>query len=102
MAHLMGLQFKIVYHKGKDNLAAALSWVAHLKVLQTVSQAQSLWIHEVLNSYALIQQALHSLAAPMQKDTICTMILFTTTTGFGLAPIQRSKQNSLLHFTQVL
>lgn len=79
-------------------------------VLQTVSQVQPLWIHEVLNSYAtdthaqilLMQLALHSLAAPMQKDTICTMILFTTTAGFGLAPIQRSKQNSLLHFTQVL
>lgn len=110
MPRLMGLQFKIVYHKGRDNLAAVLSLVAHSMVLQTASRVQPLWIHEVLNSYftdtytqiLLMQLALHSLAALMQKDAICTRVLFTTSVGFGLDTIQRSKQYSMLHFTQVL
>jgi hypothetical protein len=38
MTRLMGLQFKIIYKKGKENLAAdALSRVAHLHALQAVS-----------------------------------------------------------------
>lgn len=52
MARLMGLQFKIVYKKGKENIAAdSLSRVAHLMTLQTVSVVQPTWVQEILNSY---------------------------------------------------
>lgn len=48
----MGLYFKIVYRKGKENLAAdALSRVGHMMAIQAVSQLQPLWVQEVLNSY---------------------------------------------------
>ena len=53
MTRLMGLQFKIVYKKGKDNLAAdALSRVSHLHTLQVVSMVRPDWLQEVLHSYA--------------------------------------------------
>jgi hypothetical protein len=52
MTRLMGLQFKVVYRKGKENLAAnAFSRVNHLFVLQAVSEAQPMWLQEVYNSY---------------------------------------------------
>jgi hypothetical protein len=52
MAKLMGLKFKIVYTKGKENLAAdALSRVGHLRLIQGTSEVQLVWIQEVLNSY---------------------------------------------------
>jgi len=58
MTRLMGLQFKILYKQGKENLAAdALSRVAHMMALQAVSQVQPQWIQEVLNSYATDAQA---------------------------------------------
>ena len=69
MTRLMGLQFKIVYKKGKDNLAAdALSRVAHLHTLQAISMVRPNWLQEVLHSYAtdpraqklLTQLAIHS------------------------------------------
>ena len=53
MTRLMGLRFKVVYRKSKENLAAdALSRVGHLLSLQAVSEVQPIWIKEVLNSYA--------------------------------------------------
>jgi len=58
MTRLMGLQFKIVYKKGKDNIAAdALSRVAHLLAIQSVSTVQPDWVQEVLNTYAIDRQA---------------------------------------------
>jgi hypothetical protein len=53
MTKLMGLQFKIKYRKGKENMAAdALSRVAHMLAIQSISLVQPQWIQEVLNSYA--------------------------------------------------
>jgi len=72
MARLMGLNFKIVYRKGKENIAAdALSQVAHLFTLQAVSVVQPAWVQEVLNSYATdtqAQQLLQQLALSSPND----------------------------------
>ena len=63
MAKLMGLHFKIVYRKGKDNLAAdALSRIGHCMALQTVSEVKPLWIQEILNSYIIDEEAQQLLA----------------------------------------
>lgn len=52
MARLMGLQFKIIYKKGAENLAAdALSRVSHLMSIQVQSKVQPAWLQEVINSY---------------------------------------------------
>jgi hypothetical protein len=54
----MGLQFKIIYKKGKDNIAAdALSRVGHMMAIQVVSIVQPTWVQELLNSYTTDSQA---------------------------------------------
>jgi hypothetical protein len=63
MSRLMGLKFKILYNKGKDNLAAdALSRVAHVMHMQAVFVVQPFWIQEVVNSYQTDQFAQDLLA----------------------------------------
>ena len=66
MTRMMGLNFKIIYKKGKENIAAdALSRVGHMMAIQAVSTVQPVWIQEVLNSYTTdlrAQQLLQQLA----------------------------------------
>jgi hypothetical protein len=58
MAILMGLQYKIVYKQGKENIAAgALSRVGHFMALQTLTEVKPLWVQEVLNSYVTDDEA---------------------------------------------
>jgi hypothetical protein len=52
MAKLMGLQFRISYRKGSENLAAdALSRVGHLMSIQACTEIKPAWLQEVLNTY---------------------------------------------------
>jgi hypothetical protein len=63
MTRLMGLQFKIVYRKGKENVAAnALSRIPALMQIQACAEVKPLWIQEVINSYATDQFAQDLLA----------------------------------------
>ena len=63
MARLMGLQYKIVYKQGKENIAAdALSRVGHFMALQTLTEVKPLWVQEVLNSYVTDEEAQRLLA----------------------------------------
>lgn len=72
MAKLLGLQFRIVYKKGKDNIAAdALSRFSHVMALQAISELQPKWILEVINSYNTdlhAQQLLTELAIHSPDD----------------------------------
>ena len=66
MTRLMGLQFKIVYKIGKENMGAdALSRLVHLHAIQAVSMVKPDWMQEVINSHATdprAQQLLTELA----------------------------------------
>jgi hypothetical protein len=72
MTRLMGLQFKVVYKQGKENVATdALSRVAHLMVIKAVSEATPTWAQEVLNSYhndPIAQQLLVYLAVKSPNE----------------------------------
>jgi hypothetical protein len=65
MTWLMGLQFRIIYRKGKQNVAAdALSRVPYLMDIQVCSEVRQLWIQEIINSYATDLHAQELLAQP--------------------------------------
>jgi hypothetical protein len=74
MAKLSGLQFKLQYKKGAENKAVdALSRVDHNFLIQSASIAISVWVEEVINSYAsddFAQSLLQELAivSPNDKD----------------------------------
>lgn len=72
MSKLMGLQFRIVYRKGRENLAAdALSRMGSVLSLQTVSEVQPMWLQEILNSYMtdpVAQQLLAQLAVSSPNE----------------------------------
>jgi hypothetical protein len=51
MTRLMGLQFKILYKKGKENLDA-LSRISNIMAIHACSEVKPIWIQEVANSYA--------------------------------------------------
>jgi hypothetical protein len=56
MTRMMGLQFKIIYRQGKENLAAdALSRIPALLSLPACTEVRPLWLWEVINSYATDQ-----------------------------------------------
>jgi hypothetical protein len=101
MTRLMGLQFKVVYKKGKENIAAnALSRVPHLMLIQAVSEAHRVWLQEVLNAYHTDQKAQELLIsllslAQMTKAILCTKALYTTNIRSGSLKFQHYRQSSL-------
>ena len=83
MNMLMGLQFKVVYRKGKENAAAdALSRVGHLLAIQAQSTMQPIWIQELLNSYATDPKA----------QQLLTQLAITSPNAKGYSLDKRSDQ----------
>jgi hypothetical protein len=72
MSRMMGLQFKICYKKGSDNVAAdALSRVAPQIACSALSVVQPAWMQEIINSYVtddVAQKRLQALAV-LSPDT---------------------------------
>jgi hypothetical protein len=89
MAKLMGLQFKISYMKGSENVAAdALSRVNHVMSIQACSAVQPVWLQEVINSYVTDTKArrrlLSWLFTPlMSMAMICNKASFVSRAEFG-------------------
>jgi hypothetical protein len=73
MTRLMGLQFKIVYKKDKENVAAyALSRVAHLFAIQLVYMVKPDRVQEAVDSYTTdpeTQQLLSKLVVTSPNST---------------------------------
>jgi hypothetical protein len=65
MTKLMGLQFKIVYRKGMENLVVdALSRMPTVMSMQSCSEVKPQWVQELINSYATDHQT-HDLLAQL-------------------------------------
>lgn len=108
MSKLMGLQFRIVYRKGRENLAAdALSRMGSVLSLQTVSEVQPMWLQEILNSYMtdpVAQQLLAQLAvsSPNEEGFSIHQGLIKKGISFGWVTIQLSGPNLFLFYMIVL
>lgn len=108
MTRLIGLQFKVIYRKCKENVAAdALSRMKHLMMIQTVSTIQPLWIQEVANSYVMMSKPRSywlnwQCTVQIVKDILCIRELSNSMTEFGLGKILDSRLKSSLLFTPVL
>jgi hypothetical protein len=104
MAKLMGLQFQIVYKKGKENVVVdALSRVGMAMAIFTVTELQPVWIQEVTNSYVVdsqAQQLLQKLAVHSPDETGFSLHqgLIRKGNKFGLGRIQLLELKSFLLF----
>jgi len=51
-ARFLGLQYKVIYKKGSDNVAAdAMSWCSHSDVLAVVLSVQHSWLSDEVTGY---------------------------------------------------
>ena len=109
MTRLMGLQFKVLYRKGKENLAAdALSRVGHLMALQAISSTTPVWLQAVLNSYHTdveARQLLQSLSvnSPNEQGFSLTdgLIRYKDHIWIGHNSALRTKVIAALHSTPI-
>jgi hypothetical protein len=100
---LLGLQYKICYHKGPENSAAdALSRRQHenLHAVHTVTTCQPLWLDELRDSYSSNNQVQRWIQKPIVKLRLKPFMnmgleLFKQM-GSLLWTVQAAKDNSLL------